>query len=117
MDELETTAKLFEDVFNKVEYLCPICKKPMTEGREIVAFRLREKDRRYPYNVLHHHLNRIEVCSVICSERVSIGWDNPKNMELRKKLFSEICKDIADNSIKVQLAMKEVRSPVKKKRD
>ena len=86
------------------------------DGEEIEAFRLREKDRRYPYIVLHHYRNKIKVCSTVCSERVSMSWENPKNMELRKNLFKEICTDLADNAIKVALAMKEVRSPSKKKR-
>jgi len=99
MDDLDNYAKMFQDAFALHKWLCPICGEEMPDDEDAVieAYRIRNSKPNilsYGEKVILHPMNKILVDKAICAEKVSRGWEHPKNDQKRIELVKSIRDEI-----------------------
>ncbi len=117
----EDQVESFTRIFGSVQRICPVCRNPMAEEDErcVTAYRIRNdkiNKLKYGEQVIGNYLNMAYVCSNICAEKVTKGWDNPNNLPKRVFLLASIAKEIEEFKNKALLAQANTYTPKPKKR-
>jgi hypothetical protein len=83
-----------DEQFEAVQWICQVCGNPLRSGVPQLAHRIPKREsylKRYGKEVIHHWINLVPVCSLVCNKVVDIGG-KPKQVE---ELASIILREIA----------------------